>query len=185
MISTIKKFKIGVKNYSYQVDFEQHDEKTLKGEYLTLRSNNSPRPALLSNAQRVVNLAIQYCGLQGLITEQNNLSARVGIGLASITWSDGDEPGSRLEVYVTSIYKRKNSAESCESKITLPKINDREEMENIGKGEDRISQPVPGSLKNAYNEAVKLLIDQVKAFAEGEVEQGDLFRTSELVAARS
>jgi len=39
------------------------------------------------------------------------------------------------------------------------------------------------SVKNAYIEAVKLLQDQVKAFAEGETEQGELFTSRETAGA--
>lgn len=194
---TVSEFKT-TKDWPYVIEFERTNEATCRTECLTLRTGNRPRAVLIANAHKVARLALQYVGM-GIIPDASDRSviakdaeeltgveqavmrklyANVRFGMSAITWSDGgDEATAKVEVTVLSDRQAKNSLTQSTTKILLDKIDDREEGEWIGEKPDRQWQPVPGSLKNAFNEAAKLLRQQVEAFAEGEFEQGDLFGT--------
>jgi hypothetical protein len=192
---TVTKFKT-TKDWPFVIEFERSNEATGRTECLTLRTGNQPRSALIANAHKCATLALKFSGLHAitqasegaLLARQSSkltgedvtpvelsIYADLRFAFSSITWSEGDEPGAKVEVIVQSNRQAKNSLTSATTKLLLEKIEDREEGEWIGEKPDRQWQPIPGSLKNAFNESVRLLRQQVEAFAEGEFEQGDLF----------
>ena len=188
MIYGITKFKVATRDWPYVVEFSNMNDGTHEGELITHRTNNRPRPALIETAHKVASLALRMSGM-GLVveaTEKRKLLGKesvlfgyeVGYGLASITWSEGDDPGTKVEIHLVGQRPLHKTSERTDMKLFLEKIDSREEYHDVDLGgglKERRPVPTSESVKNAYIEAVKLPQDQVKAFAEGETEQGELF----------
>lgn len=179
MIYSISKFKMGTRDWPYVVEYSAMNDGTHNGELITHRTGNRPRPALIENAHRVATLALQLSGLGGLVASSaSSQTGRIAFGLASVTWSEGDEPGTKVEIHLTGARPLHNQGVNTDMKLVLEKVNNTEEWAEFTLGgglKERRPIPTADSVKNAYIEAVKLLQDQVKGFAEGETEQGELF----------
>jgi hypothetical protein len=187
MIYGISKFKVATRDWPYVVEYSAMNDGTHNGELITHRTSNRPRPALIENAHRVASLALQLSGLGVLVvSSQSSIPGSVAFGLASVTWSDGDEPGTKVEIHLIGARPLHGTSANTDMKLILEKVNDREEYQDVELGgglKERRPVSTSESVKNAYIEAVKLLQDQVKAFAEGETEQGELFTSRETAGA--
>jgi hypothetical protein len=198
MIYDVTKFKAHGKEWDYIVDFERANGESGDREGMTLKSNTTPKGALTKKAGEVARLALLFHGL-GLIVEHTDktilnaqvskltgekdihaeLFGQIGFAFSSISWTGGDEPGSRVEVILTSAKKLADSTQTAQTKLMLSKVDTRDEMALVGEGKDKRLVHVEGSLKDAYNAAVKELRDFVKAYADGESAQGQLFERTE------
>jgi|GEM_PF-4582039 hypothetical protein len=177
MIYAVSKFKVGGRDFPYIVEFERENPETHSREGLTLRTSVNPKRALILKAVQVARLSLELHGLR-LITDQAGsimAPSKIGYAFTAVTWTYGDNPGSRVEIALTSQIASKKTLSSAHTKLLLPKVDTSGENELRGTGSDKVSVPVDGSLKNEYNAAVAQLRMMVEAYAEGESEQGELF----------
>ena len=195
MIDSVTKFKSGGRDYPYVVEFERRNPESKESEGLTLHTGARPRPALIKKMGEVAKLALRYHGL-GLLVEavekrhltndetlSRHLGHDIGFAFQEISWSYGENPGSRVGVVLTSAVRLAEIAQTSRVKITLPKVDQSEELVHVGEGKERRKVVAEDSLKNEYNAAVKELLLLVKAYADGETEQGTLFPRAEAPAA--
>ena len=174
MIYGINKFKMGTRDWPYVVEFYRTNDQTQEGELLTLRTRNRPRPALIENAHQVAELALAFAGMSVILDAKEN--REVGFGLSTVTWSEGDSAGTKVEINLVGKRPIRDRSESSEMKLVLEKVDRREEFVDVDLGGGlKERRPNPDSIKNAYLEKVKLLQEQVQGFVEGQVEQGELF----------
>lgn len=180
MIYDVTKFKAHGKEWDYVVEFERANGESGDREGMTLKSNTTPKGTLTKKAGEVAKLALLFHGLGVIVEHTSELSPhKIGFAFSSISWTGGDEPGSRVEVILTSAKKLTDSTQTAQTKLMLSKVDVREEMAWVGTGKDKRLVHVEGSLKDAYNAAVKELRDLVKAYADGESAQGQLFERTE------
>lgn len=177
MIETIVKFKMETRDWPYVVEFNRNNDQTEKAECLTLRTGEAPKASLIKAASRVARLALKYHGLEVLSGE----SFDVGVSLASVTWSEGDLPGSKVEVFLTTPLQLDDEDEHpVVTKLPLTKVDRFDETKLVGEGFLKTKVHVENSVKDEYNAAVRELRELVKDFAQGATEQGNLF--SETIA---
>ena len=178
MIYGINKFKMGTRDWPYVVEFYRTNDQTQEGELLTLRTRNRPRPALIENAHKVAELALAFAGMSVILDANQN--RELGFGLSTVTWSDGESAGTKVEINVIGKRPIRDRSESSEMKLVLEKVDRREEFVDVDIGGGlKERRPDTNSVKNAYLEKVKLLQEQVQGFVEGQVEQGELFDQAE------
>lgn len=181
MIDTIVKFKMETRDWPYVVEFNRSNDQTEKTECLTLRTGEIPKGSLIKAANRVARLALKYHGLEVLSGE----SFDIGFSLASVTWSEGDLPGSKVEVFLTTPLQLDDEDEHpVVTKLPLTKVDRFDETKLVGEGFLKTKVHVENSVKDEYNAAVRELRDLVKDFAQGATEQGSLFEHEPMVASR-
>lgn len=184
MIETVTKFKMQTRDWPYVVEFERENETTHKPELVTWRTGSQPKGSLIKAAKRVARLALEFHGLKVLSDAEGSIHAQtpVGFDLASVTWSEGDLPGSKVEVFLVAPLALQDSELIADLKLPLQKVDRFDETKTVGEGFLRTKVSVENSLKDEYNAAVRELRDLVKDFAMGASEQGELFAEPQAAA---
>jgi len=184
MVETVMKFKMETRDWPYVVEFERHNEATNKPELLTWRTGSQPKGALLKAAKLVARLALEFHGLRVITDADGSIRAQapVSFDLASVTWSEGDVPGSKVEVFLVSPIALEDTEMVSDLKLPLQKVDRFDETRTVTEGGLRMVRSVENSVKDEYNAAVKQLRDLVKDFAQGGTEQGELFTETQAAA---
>lgn len=116
-------------------------------EYHRIGSRDEPRSELLQAARDVVYEALKL------------LAIEISASFRKVSISYGDDPGSRLELSIPTNNKQ-------DARLTLPKIEKhRKFREEVIPGK---YEPLP---EDAYNDALKALVEEAEKYVNGERKQ--------------
>jgi hypothetical protein len=129
-----------------------HSQDGLRVEYSNLidiyriTTRDEPRSELFQQQQNILRFALDYFGLQGL-----------ACNLKSIKWATGPEPGTRIELNVSTL-------SGDYARLVLPKIDNRVVVD------EKTEEPVLCA-KNWYLGALELFGNEVVEFIKGKKAQ--------------